>query len=73
MDVEITCGICDYSVSVSEVSGAQLEYVFDLFHKHHSHTAEDLNSHIWANGTYRVHEQAGRDYEDDEDDDELPG
>lgn len=58
MDVNIECGICGFSVSADETDGPGAEHLTQLFTAvHEKHTPREVNSFIWANGSYPVGHQ----------------
>jgi hypothetical protein len=75
MNIDMCCGICDWSIRLEGATAAQLEYLFDLYANHHPHTPEQVTDYIWANGNHpagKALEYPAGLNDDDEDEDELP-
>lgn len=52
MDINLDCDLCGHSATVTEASAAQIEFVFDLYHKNHGHSINELYTYMWANGVH---------------------
>ena len=43
MSIEVTCGICEMSLSVEGVDPYQLEHAWDMFNRDHRHTTDEVH------------------------------
>jgi hypothetical protein len=61
MDVDISCAICGFEVSGTEIDGPGAEHLMNLYAaRHPEHTERQVNSYIWANGNHPVVEPRRR-------------
>lgn len=69
MDVNLSCALCGFELSAEETDGPGAEHLTQLWGALHTpHTPKDVNSYIWANGSYPIGAQRRRPEDKDQPD-----